>query len=55
VLAEAAAGWRFKFGKVYLEPYARAGVPFFWGAGVAAGYKFDLKDSKGKQKKETNK
>jgi len=34
----AAAGWRYKFTDMfYIEPYARAGYPFIWGAGLTAG------------------
>ena len=33
-------GWRFNFGKFfYLEPSARGGYPFIWGAGLTAGVK----------------
>ena len=31
-------GWRFNFGRYfYLEPSARGGYPFIWGAGLTAG------------------
>lgn len=36
----ATAGYRFKFGSWYAEPYVRVGYPVFWGAGVGAGYHF---------------
>jgi hypothetical protein len=42
-LGELAAGWRFSFGNWYVEPSARFGMPFLWGAGVSGGYRFDLK------------
>jgi hypothetical protein len=33
-------GARFPLGPWYLEPYARGGYPFIWGAGLKAGYRF---------------
>jgi hypothetical protein len=42
-LGEIAAGWRFMCGNWYVEPSARFGMPFLWGAGVSGGYRFDLK------------
>jgi hypothetical protein len=30
-------GWRFNFGNLYIEPYARGGYPFMWGIGLTAG------------------
>jgi len=44
----AAAGWRFKITEMfYIEPYARAGYPFIWGAGLNAGLLLPLKAGKG--------
>ena len=33
-------GWRFKFNRFYIEPSARFGHPFTWGAGLTAGLLF---------------
>jgi hypothetical protein len=33
-----AAGLRVTFGHLYIEPYARGGWPFLWGAGLALGW-----------------
>jgi hypothetical protein len=43
ILGEFAAGWRFRSGNMYAEPYVRFGVPFLWAAGVNAGYRFNKK------------
>ena len=46
----AAAGWRFQITNIfYIEPYARAGYPFVWGAGLTAGMILPFKAGKGGQ------
>jgi hypothetical protein len=35
-----ALGIRFPLGAWFVEPYARGGYPFMWGAGVNGGYRF---------------
>ena len=44
-LGALAAGWRFHIGRfVYIEPAARVGHPFIWGAGLAIGIRFDKEE-----------
>jgi len=42
-LAGLSAGWRFYLNKNwYMEPSIRGGYPFFWGAGLIGGFRFNL-------------
>jgi hypothetical protein len=39
-LFEGGAGVRLPLGNFYIEAAGRGGVPFLWGAGISAGYRF---------------
>jgi len=42
-LAGLSAGWRLYLDKNwYIEPLIRGGYPFFWGAGLFAGFRFNM-------------
>jgi hypothetical protein len=34
------AGYRLGLGSWYIEPHLRAGIPYAWGFGIGAGYRF---------------
>ncbi|MCL2212138.1 MAG: OmpA family protein, partial [Treponema sp.] len=47
------AGWRFNIkDRFYIEPSARLGYPYVWGAGVMVGINFNIKTKPKEEKKE---